>query len=354
MLASDSSPRYPQHIDAIPYTDPPTKLQTLDIWLPRPQSKSPPSSTIWIIYIHGGAWRDPLQNSATIHPTIHHLSHSTHPTALRHIAGIASLNYRLSPYPLHPTHPSSPDDESRNVRHPSHVQDVALALKWLRREYGIGVGGGDGDGDGERQGYKWIGIGHSCGSTLLLQLFSRIGVSPQDLYLSRPAALVLLAGIYNIPLLVQNHSTPKTPKNIAEIYKDIVTGAFGPDVRVWEGASPTSHAHSFGDEGWGNGRLLLLCWSPEDGLVEGEQMERMSRTLLAAGWKDQSGDNSMLENQNDMEGGDRKKIFECRKLEGAHDEVWQEGGQIVQLIEEVVGRMHGSGGLGTTEYWPLR
>ncbi|EDU40387.1 predicted protein [Pyrenophora tritici-repentis Pt-1C-BFP] len=54
-----------KHMPSLPYTSPATPLQTLDIWLPEAQSQDTDSSppALWILYIHGGAWRDPTKDS---------------------------------------------------------------------------------------------------------------------------------------------------------------------------------------------------------------------------------------------------------------------------------------------------
>ncbi|KAF2240550.1 hypothetical protein BU26DRAFT_389510, partial [Trematosphaeria pertusa] len=322
------------HLPSIPYTSPPSgPLRTLSIYLPRPPSLSNPSTTLWLLYLHGGAWRDPLQSSSSIQPTIRRLE-AAHPETLSALAGIASINYRLSPYPNHATDPSDPDDPQRNVRHPAHVRDVARAVEYLKREYGM---------------RRWMGVGHSCGATMWLQVVAGIGLqdkhhpppSPSPASTPTPAspqtaaktegleALLLLAGIYSLPLLLANHTAPPA---VGKTYRDIVAGAFGPDSAststtapsVYAVASPISGAYSAA--AWPSGRLVVLAHSPEDELVEEEQREVMARRLGEEGWED-------------GEKGQTGRRVLGRELRGGHDEVWEEGVQVAELVAEIVGRL---------------
>jgi len=306
---------YPQYNAAIPYTTPATRLQTLDIWLPRPLATSSaysPRFQTWLVYVHGGAWRDPAQTSLCIQPAIKHLQHS-HSTAVNHITGLASINYRLSPYPDHSTDPSSPTDDQRNVRHPVHVTDIHLALNYLRKQYHL---------------ERWIGVGHSCGATLLLQLASGIGLARQPVGLPSPATglhgLILLEGIYHIPLLLQNHSPPTCPESISQIYKDIVLGAFGQDAVAQEEASPVSGTYTQVPRGC----RVVLGHSPQDELVEEEQRAVMFQRLREDGWVTQSRPGAKAEDE---------KTVEQRDLHGVHDQIWEDGKQIAQLIADMIG-----------------
>lgn len=97
-----------------------------------------------IVFIHGGGWRDPSNSFDDFEPIIKQLVDSN--------LNIASINYRLSPHvetqeeiDLHPT-----------LRHPMHLIDVLLAMKYLTEK-----------------GYNIILLaGHSVGASLCLQLLS--------------------------------------------------------------------------------------------------------------------------------------------------------------------------------------
>ncbi|KAF2199019.1 alpha/beta-hydrolase [Delitschia confertaspora ATCC 74209] len=352
---------YPKYIPSIHYTDEATKLQTLDIWLPRPLSESSPGQTVWIVYIHGGAWRDPAQTSQCILPTLKHLFPSSNHSgskSLDHIAGIASINYRLSPYESHPTDPSSTDDASRNVRHPEHLRDVAKAMEWLRVNYRVGQRFKyfyDFDKDmaamraeEDSKSYGWIGIGHSCGATLWLQYISKIpfliGCTP----ILGLRTLILLEGIYDFPGLLEYHSPPQCPPEVAKIYKDFIGGTFGLDPAYWRLPSPAHAPYGFGEESMGES--MVLCHSDEDELVEWGQVESLVRRLRDCEWRVRGSEWDGVEVdeglQGDLERGEgdsrrghpRREMF-IKKLKGEHDWIWEEGTQIAKLIEEAVERV---------------
>jgi len=48
---TEQAPLYPQHLTGVPYAIE-HQLQTLDICLPRPLSKSEPKETVWVVYIY--------------------------------------------------------------------------------------------------------------------------------------------------------------------------------------------------------------------------------------------------------------------------------------------------------------
>ena len=310
---------FPSHIPSIPYSDPPSRLQTLDIWLPRPleETSKNANNAIWLVYIHGGAWRDPLIESQSFEPTIKHLV-ASHSATLDNIAGIASLNYRLSPYPDHATQPSTPGDPERSARHPQHVRDVAHGIQHLQREYGM---------------KRWIGIGHSCGATLLCQLISHVGLTAELIPSPQPEALILISGIYNLPLLIRNHLPPTTPEYISEIYKNFIIGAFGEDQAEWQAVSPVSGKYNA--QQWPEGKLLVLCHSYEDELVERAQRDVMCVAL------DREGFNIVMEvgDDEDEVKAEGRRVVNVRDLKGGHDWIWEDGKQIAILAAEAVERL---------------
>ncbi|EOA81851.1 hypothetical protein ACJQWK_05262 [Exserohilum turcicum] len=315
-------PGFPQYLAAVPYTQPAGYLRTVDLWLRSSDNSNADSSGLWVIYLHGGAWRDPAQNSQCFLPTLSTLSTSpSHAPTLQRLAGIASINYRLSPHPTHATDPSTPDDAERSVHHPQHVRDVRDALAYLQREHGA---------------KRWIGVGHSCGATLLLQLVSAMGLeqSLQQTGIVGPEALILLEGIYNIPLLLKNHAAPACPPHFVDMYKALVAGAFGPhNEQLYLAVSPVS-GH-YGVQEWPESKLLVMCHSYEDDLVERAQRDVMCVALDREGW-------SIVMEAGDEEDEVRRegrRVLNVRDLRGTHDFIWRDGNQMATLITEVVQRL---------------
>ncbi|KAF2496200.1 hypothetical protein BU16DRAFT_460607 [Lophium mytilinum] len=304
-----------------PYTNPPIHiLQTVTIWLPRPLEDSDPNSTKWLIYLHGGAWRDPECSSKQFIPTVNYLDQLSDPATMSAIAGFASINYRLSPYPPPAAHPSDPSDPYRNVQHPTHLNDVCVALAYLSARFRI-------------EDYGWVGIGHSAGATLWTQLLSDVDVGtvprPSAAVRGSLSGLVLLAGIYDLPLFLELHRAPLVDAKTQRIYEQIVTGAFGEDPVGWAVASP-ANARYVGEE-WPALGLVVLARSKGDQLVEEEQDAEIEAVLRQQGW--------VGEGEEDGGRGRRRKLW-VRQLEGGHDEVWQSNkGQIAGLVQEVFSRL---------------
>jgi kynurenine formamidase len=147
-----------------------------------------------------------------------------------------------------------------------------------------------------------------------------------------PEALILSAGIFNLPLFLRNHSPPACSEEIAQIYNTIVTGAFGLDKAVYQSVSPVSG--KYGTEKWRNGKLVVLAHSYDDELVERAQRDVMCVALDREGW-------SIV-----MEDGDEEadpaiggRVLEVRDIKGPHDFGWRDGEQSAKLIVEVVQRL---------------
>jgi hypothetical protein len=173
-----------------------------------------------------------------------------------------------------------------------------------------------------------------------MQLVTGIGLDQDEGAYSEsgPSALILLEGIYDLPLFLSNHEPPHCSLEIAKIYRDIVQGAFGPDeiaqegnksTSIWQTASPTHGTYALSS--CPSLRLISLCHSPEDELVEVEQRSVMAERLKGEGW---------LTGQQVISDG-KKRIFEVRDLAGTHDEIWEDGQQIADLIVELAGRVAG-------------
>jgi kynurenine formamidase len=193
---------------------------------------------------------------------------------------------------------------------------MASGIAFLQREYNV---------------KRWIGVGHSCGSTMLSQYVSRIGLETTKRDIG-PEALVLGAGIYNFPLFLRNHSQPACPEEIERIYMDIVSGAFGPDSAAYQKLSPV--AGKYGEEIWPEGKLIVLAHSYEDELVERAQRDVMCVALDREGW-------SIVMEDGDEEADVRsgRRVLEVRDIKGKHDAGWMDGEQSAKLITEVVQRL---------------
>lgn len=199
------------------------------------------------------------------------------------------------------------------------MRDIASALAFLRKEYGV---------------QRWVGAGHSCGATLLLQLVSGIGLSADEKASvgGGPEGLVLLCGIYNIPLLLRNHDPPACPENISKIYHEFVAGAFGEDEGVYRAVSPV--AGKFGKQQWEDGKLVVLAHSYEDELIERQQRDVMCVALDREGWGI-----VVEEGDGEAEVGERSRVLEVRDLKGGHDWIWEDGEQVAKLLADVVERL---------------
>jgi len=268
-------------------------LQTVDVW-------TPPSPTrgVWVIYIHGGAWRDPLVDSDSFTATALSLTKSH---AGNSIAGIASVNYSLSPHPNHPTNPSTSKDVSRQAKHPDHIHDVLKALQYLQEEFGFES--------------NYVLIGHSCGATLALQVamnHTKWGKVAAALGVDKPKAIVGLNGIYDLPSLIQNPGDKH--KQLAPIYEDFTQRAFGADKIEWRLVSPISVGSWMVE--WPEGARTVLAQSKEDSLVPYSQTEDMLSNL-------KSSMSEYLEVQEAHVSGD-------------HNEVWQKGDRLAEIVVDVV------------------
>ena len=238
-------------------------------------------------YIHGGAWRDPLITSKSITSAVAHLQ----PKGTS-IAGLASINYRLSAYPSTGQSISSAR-AAGGVKHPTHLEDVMTAISWLQNQYGF------------KENY--VLVGHSCGATLAFQTVMGISAprsaksaDQSELYL--PLAVVGVEGIYDLKMLLENHAEHP-------IYREFIEEAFGPDRSEWAKASPTSGRFA---KTWPNGRVAVLAHSKDDGLVDWSQTETMSDRLWAEKRK-----------------GRRDIVI---SLTGQHDEIWEHGQELAKAI----------------------
>ena len=310
-----------------------------------------PQKRLWVVYIHGGAWRDPGITSASFERTVHSSLHgdtrifpSTPKDAnalkscLHHtskIAGFASLNYSLCAYPSHPKDPAfkspyvGPVYPSRLAQHPDHLNDVMAGIRCLQDLFGFTE--------------NYVLCGHSCGAALAFQcvkgshdllphwpIVPNRGQMPGKYPLptiAEPLAIIGLNGIYNFPSLVDK--LPERLCHLLPAYTEFLTEAFGksevvdkslPDYasrQEWQLASPADSPAAW-IRRWRNGRLAALASSSDgflgDKLVPGSQTQAMEVALSL------------------------RQSFKTIKpaIDGDHDAVWREGVQFATIVLTVV------------------
>ncbi|POR35043.1 Kynurenine formamidase [Tolypocladium paradoxum] len=277
-------------------------LQRVGVWARvSPQGQPGVSAGRWVIFIHGGAWRDPRNTLEDFVPSIKHML-SSQDIAQSAIRGFASIDYRLSPYADFPQDPAeTPGSELRRARHPDHVLDVRAALKFLESEYQLAN--------------DYVLVGHSAGATLAYQLFMGEAAlagqrMPQTIPL--PAAVIGIAGIYDLVGLNDRHSGN---------YAGFISAAFGTDQKAWRRASPAGFAGSI-KENWPGCPYSLLAYSAEDSLIDSPETDSMAVKLAEDG----------------------VDLSVVRDLTGEHDVVWQDGSQVARLVAQVLERLSHTAG----------
>ena len=124
--------------------------------------------------------------------------------------------------------------------------------------------------------------------------------------LPMPAAVVGVAGIYNMKLLRDTH---------AEIpaYEVFTKGAFGDDEEEWDKASPTTGKYA---KTWPSGKVVVVAHSREDELVDWVQVEAIEKIL-----------------HKEQKDGRSDKVLE---LKGKHHDIWKGGTEMARAIKEVL------------------
>ncbi|KAI3325039.1 alpha/beta-hydrolase [Xylariaceae sp. AK1471] len=299
-------------------------LQKLGVW----EVDSSNRDKYWVVYIHGGAWRDPRVTHEAFVPSIDHIL-STSPTTNDDggssesgtgggIAGFASIDYRLSPHPEFPQDiATTPADQYRGARHPDHLDDVRSALVFLQQRYGFGS--------------NYVLVGHSAGGALAFQLLATSLSSPSASTTSTtgrkvehpalPAAIVAFEGLYDFTGVNARYSGAYAP---------FFRGAFGDDPEEWDNAAPVKFAGSYAEK-WPGRNLVLLGWSPDDTLVDEPEADNLARRLRDT-------DGFMDEGQGDdgRKGGEggrgEKRLLLLKDLTGDHDEIWQSGRHVARMV----------------------
>lgn len=211
----------------LPYIPSPNPFHTLDLYLP--ESGLCPT-TKWLIFIHGGYWRDASQSKDVGASILTRLP--------PHWAG-ASIDYRLSP----------------EVEHPDHLHDVSAAVQFLRNAYGISSAVILAHGAGACMAFQYVAARLSLGETWVKHIVGS-------------------GGVYD--LLDVSQQSP--------CYKSYILDAYGADADNWDDSSP---ARLEWDALYGPDVADLkftLVHSKHDTLVPLRQVLQFEDTLTKAGF----------------------------------------------------------------------
>lgn len=196
---------------------------------------------VFLSFVHGGAWRDPMVTSEAGTALINFIANSYLPMAVNG----ASINYRLSPHPAYPA-ATDPAAKRAAVKHPEHLNDVLNALLHLRKTYRMD---------------RYALVGHSAGAALVFQaLAATTQAAPQQQQqqqppLPQPMAVYGVEGIYDLHALVDEYPA----------YREFVEGAFGSEPKAWP---PPLQLQGYRG-------LVVLVHSDDDGLLSWRQTEEM-------------------------------------------------------------------------------
>ncbi|KAI2634537.1 alpha/beta-hydrolase [Xylaria nigripes] len=279
-------------------------LQKLGVWEVDARNK------YWVVYIHGGAWRDPRITHETFVPSIDQIISTSADDGM--IAAFASVDYRLSPHPEFPQDPTTtPADQYRHARHPDHLDDLRSALVFLQRTYGFGS--------------NYLLVGHSAGATLAFQLLATSPPGPASAGLVQPAlpaAIIGFGGVYDLTGINERFDGAYAP---------FLKGAFGEDPAGWDRASATGFSGNYAER-WADGKLVLLGWSPDDSLVDEPEIDNMARRL-----RDRDG--FLLEDERTGAKGE-KTLFVFKDLRGGHHELWRGGEHVARMVWFVLRKLN--------------
>ncbi|OLN96747.1 Kynurenine formamidase 1 [Colletotrichum chlorophyti] len=260
-------------------------LQTYDVYIPSlAVNESPTPDKYWLVYIHGGFYRDFAQNSTGIDAAIASLEANSSGVLASQVAGIASLNYRLSALPgVQPN--NTPTNELQNARWPDHLNDAIAALKDLNQNYPI---------DG-----KYIISGHSVGAQI--SFFAALKTL-EDASIPKPAAVLGVSGIYDYPQLHITHPD----------YDYLVLNAMREDQLI-EASPAKVDAENYAALDL---EAFVVAHSRDDGFVPWDQVESIEATL---------------DSLPDL--GTKTHVVE---LQGAHNEIWRGGAALAKAFTETL------------------
>ncbi|VEU24300.1 DEKNAAC105644 [Brettanomyces naardenensis] len=190
-----------------------------------------------IVFIHGGAWRDPANTCDDFDKLVTFVEQLLNTGGPTKEFELFSVDYRLSP----------------GVKHPMHMLDVMEALSSIGKRHHID---------------EVTFCGHSVGSTLITQILENEGtVCP------RVKRAIFLDGIYDIPLMLKEYPE----------YQGFVSEAFeGPDYNRSNMISACS-ANDSVKSVYGKLESITIIHSTKDELLSLKQPERFYSWLLTAG-----------------------------------------------------------------------
>lgn len=267
------------------YSYGPNVLQSYDVHLFRGNGNNchHHSRKPWIVYIHGGYFRDLTVNSTSVEPALKVLEsrNTTNLTnTIDQIAGIASLNYRLSALPGVQDPATTPANEIQNISWPEHLNDVVAGLKDLNRYHRI---------DG-----NYIISGHSVGAQMA---FLAALQTLNDTAIPKPVAVLGVSGIYDFPQILRTNPD----------YANLTFNAIK-DPALLGSASPAEYSASLYAQL--KLRAVALAHSHDDGLVPWDQVETMYAVIKDVADKEAA----------------------IVTLQGAHNSIWGGGVQLAKAF----------------------
>lgn len=257
-------------------------LQTYDVHIPQ---RTVPSNGYWLVYIHGGYFRDPKVDSTSLVPTIKILEQND---AAAHIKAYASLDYRLSPHTSYPQNENTPHYDFNDAYWPNQPEDIIAAMQHLQKTY--------------PESKRYVLVGHSVGAELAF--IAALQASSHGI--AAPAAMLGVCGIYDFPAI--HASNPG--------YDSLTKNAMRPE--DYKSASPACYSLDKYEKIWNGEKILVvLAAGKADELVVWDQVEIMENLLKPS------------------------KTIETEVIEvyGKHNEVWETGTELARAIQHTLKRM---------------
>jgi acetyl esterase/lipase len=278
-----------------------------------------PTPKYFVIYIHGGYLRDPKVSSSSFHPALGQLVNSHSPNqhireVQPHIAGYASINYRLAKHPDYKQDDSVSKYERRDAKWPDMLDDVISGIEWLQRRYGFGE--------------RYLLVGHSIGATIAL-----LACLKADKDFVKPLAVLGMCGIYDFPALHRYWG--------AEYEK--MTNNAGIEQAMYQDASPAHYSRGAFERDWvgkGQGkkkRWFVIAASKGDGRVEWGQVEGMQRVFEG----ESDSEKEARKSEGNADEDESNVLVDVVEVKGTHDEVWRKGEELARVVAVAVGEMMG-------------